>query len=120
MIPLCFTVAFWAFALLASVFYAWKCFDAFGVRTTEKPWGWWVHQVWFNLSGSLVGWVATWFVVRKVWHCFAAGSCASPRWSDAALMVVALVGITGHLPYATAGALEGIRELAKKVTGLGE
>ena len=32
----------------------------------------------------------------------------------------AFVGVTGHLPYAMAGVLQGIKELALKVAGLGK
>jgi hypothetical protein len=34
------------------------------------------------------------------------------------LIAIAFVGITGHLPYAVAGVLGGVKELALKVAGL--
>jgi hypothetical protein len=86
-----------------------------GVKTPGKEhWAWWLHQRWFNFAGSFVGRGATWFVARKLWHCVATNCQADLRWSDAALIAVASVGITGHLPYATAGFLLGIMELGKK------
>jgi len=112
--------SFLAVGLLFSLFYGVKACDAFSVDPKGKPWAWHVHQFWFNSAGSAVGWGAAWFVARRVWHCMATTSPTQLGWSDAALAGVAFVGITGHLPYATAGVLEGIRALALKVAGLGK
>jgi hypothetical protein len=106
---------FWAIALVASFFYGWKCFEALevGVDWKKKTWAWRLHQRWFNFSGSLVGWGALWIVFRKV--------CVYPspvRWFDVVLMAVAFVGITGHLPFATMGLLQGIKDLALKALKL--
>jgi hypothetical protein len=106
--------------LLASLFYGWKACDVFDVSAKAKGWAWRVHQFWFNLAGSLLGWAAAWFVARKTWQCLAVTCPAQLDWSDAALIAVAFVGVTGHLPYATAGVLQGIKELALKVAGLGK
>jgi hypothetical protein len=119
-IPHWFVWLFWVLALLFSAFYGWKAFDAFDDRPPGKPWGWWAHQVWFNFAGAVVGWAAMWFIVRKLWHVLATDSPADFGWSDGVLSALAFVGITGHLPYATAGLLKGIRELARKLTGLGQ
>ena len=117
--PLYFNVSFWAVALLASLFHGWKVFDIFTINAAGKPWSWKLHQRWFNFAGSFVGWAASWLVLRRLWHCLATSYCPQSRWSDAALCMIAFVGITGFLPFATVGALESIKELAKKVPGVG-
>lgn len=109
---------FLAVGLLASLLYGWKACDAFDVSAKDKPWAWRVHQFWFNFAGSLFGWAAAWFVARKGWQCLAVSCPAQLDWSDAGLIAIAFVGITGHLPYATAGVLQAIKELALKVAGL--
>src|SRR5439155_7792266 len=116
--PNSFNIPFWILGLLSSLFYGWKACDAFGVDATGKPWAWRLHQFWFNFVGSLLGWAAAWFLARKAWHCLAVACPAHLDWSDAALIVGAFVGVTGHLPYATAGILSGVRELASKLAGL--
>jgi hypothetical protein len=109
--PLAVRLVFWIVAVIASSFYGWKCFDALEVKVNlkEKPWAWRFHQRWFNFFGSLVGWAALWLVFRKV--------CLYPspiRWFDVALIAGAFVGVTGHLPFATAGLLNAIKDLALK------
>lgn len=116
--PSAFSIPFWAIGLLFSLFYGWKACDAFGVPTTDKPWAWRLHQFWFNFLGSLLGWAAAWFLARRTWHCLAVACPAQIDWSDATLIAVAFVGVTGHLPYAIAGVLQGIKDLALKVAGL--
>ena len=106
------------FGLLASLFYGWKACDAFEVDAKGKTWGWRVHQFWFNFAGSLLGWIGAWFLARKGWQCVTLASPADLNWSDAGLIVATFVGVTGHLPYAVAGVLQGIKELAQKLTGL--
>lgn len=108
---------FWSFAVVASLFYGWKCFEALEVNVNprDKPWAWRLHQRWFNFSASLIGWGAFWLVFRKV--------CVYPspvKWFDVVLMGLAFVGITGHLPLATAGLLRAVKDLALKALHLSE
>jgi hypothetical protein len=111
------TAIFGLIGLGASVFYAWYAYDIFLVSTAGKPQAWDIHQRWFNFVGSALGWMGLWFVARKVYHCLAVACPGHLDWSDAALIAVAFVGITGHLPYALSGLLEGLRVLALKLTG---
>jgi len=97
-----------------------KACDVFAVQSDNRPWAWWVHQFWFNFVGSLFGWAALWFLARKVWLCISTSCPAQLDLSDGLAIFMAFVGITGHLPYAVAGVLQGIRELAGKVSGLGK
>lgn len=104
---------------IASAITAWKAFDGFAVPTTGKSLAWWVHQVWFNFAGAFVGWTAAWVVGRKLWTCLP--NCCDTtllKWPDAALAFLAFVGITGHLPFATMGLIQGIVDLAKSALGL--
>lgn len=115
-----FTYTLLVVGLVFSVFCGLESYDVFGGDAKDKPWAWRLHQFWFNFAGSAAGWGAAWFVARKGWQCLAATSPAQLGWSDVALTAVTFVGITGHLPYATAGngrpqgtCLEGSR--ARKV-----
>ena len=116
--PPWFAISFWTMALTGSAFYGWKAFEAFEVTTTGKKWGWWVHQVWFNFLGALAGWLAAWVVVQDAWPCLGSACTASFGWSNGILVCIAFVGITGHLPFAAAGVLQAVRELALKAAGL--
>lgn len=112
------TLIFGLIGLGASVFYAWKAYDIFMVDPTDRPWAWVAHQWWFNFVGSALGWMALWFVARKGYHCVAVACPGHLDWSEVALIAVAFVGITGHLPYALAGLLKGLRILALKLAGV--
>lgn len=109
---------FWAIALGWSVFYACSCFAAFLVDTpgAEEVLGkfghkkrlWYVHQWWFNFVGSIAGWFALWICLTRNRE-----STSQISASDVGLGFVAFVGITGHLPYAIAGILDGLHDVAK-------
>jgi len=111
-------IIFWLIALAASLFYGLKACDAFGVPAGQKPWAWKVHQFWFNFVGSLVGWYACWILLPGAVAYFSTTRTPSVSLSSAIWAVIAFVGITGHIPFAVAGLLQGIIELAKKVTEL--
>lgn len=116
--PPSFAIAFWVVSLLASVFYGWKAFEAFDVATEKRKWGWWVHQVWFNFAGALVGWLAAWVVVQDAWPCLTSACTATLTWTNGILSVIAFIGVTGHLPFAVSGVLQAVKELALKAAGL--
>jgi hypothetical protein len=117
-LPEWFNWAFLATSVVMSMFYAVKASDAFLVDWSNKPWAWRVHQAWFNLAGSLVGWGLAWLVARGFAHYLELGPSAQPSWSLVALGALAFVGITGHLPFAVAGILQGIEDLARRAAGL--
>ncbi len=102
------------FGLLFSVFYGLKACDAFGVNSKEKPWAWHIHQFWFNFLGCGIGWCVAWLLTLRLW-----GNVLDFHpWSDLGLILVAFIGITGHLPYAISGILSGLKLLALKITGM--
>lgn len=51
------------------------------------------HQYWFNFAGVAVGWIAGWPVFN---HWFLLDE--RPTFITLALLLVAFVGVTGHLP----------------------
>lgn len=53
------------------------------------------HQVWFNVLGSLIGWSALYFLLDKVLH---EGGVSNFGAEHFVALVVAYLGITGHLP----------------------
>jgi hypothetical protein len=62
-----------------------------------KPLSWYVHQFILNFCGSLVGWIALWFVGRKL-LCAFHGDPSDITWADAGISLVAFFGVTGYLP----------------------
>ena len=105
-----------------AVFYGVKCFDAFQVRLADGEtvtrknvtWPYWFHQFWFNFAGSLFGWAFLYFFL---WHRMPLILSTNATFSDGFVLFVAFVGITGHLPYAVAGVLEGLKQIGLKLTG---
>jgi hypothetical protein len=119
MVPLWFTIPFAAIGLVVSIFYAVNAYTIFGAKKPTNTPGQ-IHQFWFNFLGSILGWVAFWFLIRKIWHCLSVDCPGEFGASTVMLAAVAFVGVTGHLPYATAGVLEGLKVLALKLAGLAE
>jgi len=71
---------------------------------------WFVHQYWLNAFGAVVGWVATFVLMKRYGDgdlTFSAG--------EFLLAVVAFLGLVGHLPFTVAGIAVAIRDLAKKI-----
>jgi hypothetical protein len=110
--PCWFATGFWLFGAASCFFYGLKAHDALEAGAPSDKWARRVHQFWFNFVGSVFGWGAAWFIAQKV----ALGTFPSHAWSDAALVALAFVGITGHLPYAVFGVLTGLNDIAKKLT----
>lgn len=113
-------VPFWALAVLFSAFYGWKARDIFQVKRPEESWAYLAHQAWFNFVGALSGWVAFWLeALRIAWYA-TSGAQIQFGLSDAALGIMAFIGITGLMPTTVVGLIQGIRELAGKVAGVGK
>jgi hypothetical protein len=116
-LPLLPSIIFGVVAVAFSVFYGLAAVDIFAKGQAISGAQLW-HQRWFNFSGSAAGWVALYCIAAKVHRCFAAACPAEIGFGDLLASFVAFVGITGHLPYAAMGLIEGIRELAKKIPGM--
>ena len=94
-------------AVAFSLFYGLFAPRIFDVQETEKPLVWRFHQFWFNFVGSSIGWAVGYYL----WKRLASGGAPAGA-IEFVLLVVAALGITGHLPLtlygvaATAGKLK--------------
>ncbi len=104
--------AFWSVAGGFAIFYGVGCFRVWPGDDPTSPVSrtWLAHQYWLNGVGSLVGWVALYFLLQKYVHGESIGEGAK----DFALGLVAFLGITGHLPLTAVGIAVAIRDVAKK------
>jgi len=62
----------------------------------KKLCSWWFHQFWLNFVGSLTGWAAAYYLI---FHRILPLSNYSFRIEDTVPIIIALIGITGLLPY---------------------
>jgi hypothetical protein len=81
-------------AILGTLAYGIGCFVIFG--DVAMPPSQRMHQHWFNLAGAAVGWIAGWPVFFQ-W--FILG--VPPTFVTIALLAIAFIGVTGHLPLTT-------------------
>jgi len=85
-----------------SVFYACKAVDVFTdtnsefIKTKMKLASWRFHQYWLNFVGSLTGWAAAYYFVFCRLHPL---SSFSLKIEDTVVILIAVLGITGLLPY---------------------
>jgi len=103
-------------SLAASVFYSARAFAIFHVSGKDEDWSWWVHQVWFNFLGAIVGWAALWLLISKLRSTAATESVQIDGW-DFGLFVVAFIGVTGHLPRTLVGLVVAPGELFSRLVG---
>ena len=119
-LPCWLGVPFWIVAIGFSAFYGWKARDIFQAKRAEESWAYLLHQAWLNFAGSLSGWAAFWLEAVRISWVATSGAQLQFHLSDAALAFVAFVGMTGLMPTTVVGLIEGVRELAAKVTGVGK
>jgi hypothetical protein len=81
-----------------------------------KPRSWYVHQIILNFCGSLVGWIALWFVGQKL-LCAFRGDLSGITWANAGISLVAFFGVTGYLPAATVGLIKGLTKFIAEKAG---
>lgn len=60
-------------------------------ETRELHWSWWLHQIYVNFLGSVVGWTAGYYLL------FFRGTIETL--ADGFLLIVALAGVFGYLPW---------------------
>lgn len=76
------------------------------------------YQFWFNFLGSAFGWGAGWFLLRAAVGCNG-GQCETfLSGSSLVLVVLAFVGMTGHLPLATMTAIAAMTAAVKELANL--
>jgi len=115
-----FKTAFMLIAAAFSLFYGFRATDIFEVKTTGKSWSWRFHQWWLNFLGSASGWVALWFLVHKIAAVIHSPATVAIQPSDIALFFLSFVGITGFLPFSVVSVLQGLRDIAARIAGLGK
>ena len=96
----------------ASLFYGLFAVRIFRAKPPEEHKRlWYVHQFWFNLVGSLTGCGAGYCLWRKM------ETCHTPvvGTTEILLMVVAILGITGHLPLTVYGIAASIGGVAMRM-----
>lgn len=121
------SIVFWLVALSASVLYGRY---AVAIHSPPKrpnqtaddeaiyPSAWHWHQRWLNFVGSLVGWLALWFLLRTFGSCVL-GPCAEPfAGSDALLALIAFVGVTGYIPGLIVAAVSATSALSARLAEL--
>lgn len=100
-------VAFLVVAALFSLFYGWYAYTFLATDGTkpitmrserrlfplvkQHHWSWWVHQIWINFAGCALGWAAGYYLI------FCRKQIESV--SDAFLLLIAVVGVFGFLPW---------------------
>ncbi len=107
----CFSVViFWLVALVFSAFYGWYAVTIHvgkdhRLNTWRDPldtptphWSWWLHQIWLNLVGSFAGWAAVFYLAFYRLPSFKCGK-AEFGLADAFFVLLALLGVTGLLPW---------------------
>ena len=110
----CAIIVFWVFAVVCSLFYGFKAPAIFSVPSSDWTWPQKVHQFWFNFIGAMVGWTATYFLLFERLQVFGGQVVTEPRTliaMDCVIGLVAIVGITGHLPMTLAGVVQGFSAL---------
>lgn len=116
-------VIFWGVALAASSLYGWNAFAIFtNANPRDLPKAQVYHQRWFNFVGSLVGWGLAYYELGRLFASIP-GAVPSPTlgFVDVFLVFIAVLGITGHIPYvflkAGVSSPEGLKDVVDKVSG---
>ena len=115
-----FIIAFWILGLGMSLFHGLNAINIFNVPAPPKERVWKFHQFWFNFCGSVSGWIALCFLLHKITLSLCAPATVSPQLADVALFVLAFIGVTGYLPFSVLTGVQGVREIATKIAGVGK
>lgn len=88
--------------VLGTVFYGGFARQIFVYPETCKPKpefrkSWHVHQIWLNGIGSAIGWISVYYLLFV--RSDKLKELGYAEWQDAVLGLVAILGITGLLPY---------------------
>ena len=116
-------IIFWIIALSVSIFYSSWAFRIHLVdekiveeqKDAPKNKAWFIHQWWFNFIGSITGWFLLWILLPTILLTFG----PQPGYylfqlKDVALLLIAIIGITGHLPLTVFGIAVGMNSLINK------
>ena len=110
-------VTFSVVGLGFSLFYGLNAVAIFQVTSVAKR-AWRFHQFWLTFFGSLVGWVAMWFLMARLVAAMEAVDAVKFSLSSVALFFLAFVGVTGFLPLTVVSLINSIRALVGEIAGL--
>jgi hypothetical protein len=124
-LPCWFNWTYGIVSLCFILFYGYNAFEVFSIKeiktnegvnisVKQMPLAWRFHQFWFNVSGSAIGWSAGYYLAWNLWNHNELGIL------DVSIFLIFFIGITGHLPYATMGIIQGLGDLFLKGMGLGK
>lgn len=92
-------IIFLIIALGFSLFYGFRCKQIWFPESLSITRDRWLHEVWFNFTGSLIGWICI-FAIYKSLSVFSWQTLvANILWQHIILFLIGLLGITGLLPY---------------------
>jgi hypothetical protein len=117
---LLFRLGFVLVATAFSLFYGFRATNIFDVKLAGTSRSWRFHQWWLNFLGSVSGWIASWFLLHKILSASHSPATVSIQPSDIGLFFLAFVGVTGFLPFSVVSVLQGLRDIATKIAGLGK
>jgi hypothetical protein len=110
----------WAFIACATGGSAWNACRVFFAEYEEShvlslsPFG----AFWYELAGSMAGWMACWELLPPILACVEDGACGfEPVLPRVLLLVVAVLGISGRIPVLLDRLLEALGELVSRVAG---
>ena len=76
------------------------------------------YAFWYELAGSMAGWMAFWQLLPLIVECAEGGACRlAPVLPRALLFALAVLGITGQIPRFVDRLLEALGDLHARLTG---
>lgn len=117
-------IYYWLVALTFSLFYGFKAVRIFmSIKALEedvpkKSQSWHIHQFWLNFSGSGVGWIILYFLVRNFLNLEQKDLFSEFNAGHIGLAFLAFVGITGYMPTTIITLVNSISLLIQKVADI--
>lgn len=96
---------YWLISIFFSILYGKNAVDIFidtsksFVKQKMKLSSWKSHQFWLNFVGSISGWVALYYLAFIRMPMVLSASDKKLGFEDGLVILIALLGITGFLPY---------------------
>ena len=100
-------VMYWIFAFLMSMFFGFWSAEIFGSKAEKWNTPHHLYQWWFNFIGSLTGWAVLYLLLFARFDWGKSAAVNNVGATDILLLLIAFIGISGHLPMATTGIFHG-------------
>ena len=81
-----------------------------GLSNTKRA-----REIIFNFLGAAVGFLILYFLIRKAIYCVNAHEYKDENIIDILLLIIALIGISGYLPYTIFSLSNGIHKMLEKL-----